>query len=83
MHDCLTELDADLRALGQGLIIRIGGVIDILRDLAGGFEIDAIYAHEETGDAWSHARDRAVTDYCHSENIRFCESPTNLSLIHI
>ena len=77
VHDCLTELDADLRALGQGLIIRIGEVIDVLRDLAGGFEIDAIYAHEETGDAWSHARDRAVIDYCHSENIRFCESPTN------
>ena len=41
------------------------------------FEIDAIYAHEETGDAWTYARDRAVIDYCHSENIRFCESPTN------
>jgi deoxyribodipyrimidine photo-lyase len=77
VHDCLTELDANLRALGQGLIIRIGAVIDILRDLGGEFEIDAIYAHEETGDAWSYARDRAVIAYCRSENIRFCESPTN------
>ena len=77
VHDCLTELDADLRALGQGLIIRIGAVIDILRDLAIEFEIDAIYAHEETGDAWTYARDRAVTAYCRGQNIRFCESPTN------
>ena len=50
VHDCLTELDADLRALGQGLIIRTGKVIDVLTDLAGEFKIDAIYAHEETAE---------------------------------
>ena len=29
VHDCLNELDADLRSLGQGLIIRIGAVIAV------------------------------------------------------
>jgi deoxyribodipyrimidine photo-lyase len=83
VHDCLTELDASLKALGQGLIIRIGAVTDVLRDLAGEFEIDAIYAHEETGDAWTYARDRAVIAYCRGQNIRFCESPTNGVVRHL
>ena len=77
VHDCLTELHANLSALGQGLIIRIGPVITVLRGLAGEFDIEAIYAHEETGDAWTYARDRAVIDFCRGQNIRFCESPTN------
>ena len=83
VHDCLTELHASLRALGQGLIIRIGKVIDVLTDLAGEFEIDAIYAHEETGDAWTYARDRAVIAFCRDQNIRFCESPTNGVVRHL
>ena len=77
VHDCLTELNTSLLAFGQGLIIRVGEAVDVLRDLAGEFDIVAIYAHEETGDAWSYARDRAVRAYCRRQDIRFCESPTN------
>ena len=42
VHDCLTELNANLRALGQGLVIRIGKIIDVLQEISVEFEIDAI-----------------------------------------
>ncbi|MDC1382359.1 deoxyribodipyrimidine photo-lyase [Candidatus Puniceispirillum sp.] len=77
VYDCLKELDASLTVLGQGLIIRIGAVTDVLSDLEHEFEIDSIYAHEETGDAFTYARDRAVMAFCLSRNIQFCETPAN------
>ncbi|MFZ9135806.1 MAG: deoxyribodipyrimidine photo-lyase, partial [Candidatus Puniceispirillaceae bacterium] len=63
VHDCLGELDASLAALGQRLIIRIGEITDVLDELAREVDIAGIYAHEETGDAWTYARDRKVIAY--------------------
>ena len=58
VNDCLHELDASLAALGQRLILRIGEMTDVLDELSRHVQIQAIYAHEETGDAWTYARDR-------------------------
>ena len=77
VHDCLGELDASLAALGQRLIIRIGEITDVLDELAREVDIAAIYAHEETGDAWTYARDRKVIAYCRRGGILLCQSPAN------
>jgi len=77
VHDCLSELDASLAALGQRLIIRIGEMIEVLDDLAREVDIAAIYAHEETGDAWTYARDRKVIAYCRRGGISIHQSPAN------
>ena len=77
VNDCLHELDASLAALGQRLILRIGEVTDVLDELSRHVQIQAIYAHEETGDAWTYARDRKMHAYCQRAKIPFRESPAN------
>ena len=77
VNDCLHELDASLAALGQRLILRIGEMTDVLDELLRHVQIQAIYAHEETGDAWTYARDQKVHAYCERAKIPFRESPAN------
>ena len=77
VNDCLHELDASLAALGQRLILRIGEMTDVLDELSCHVQIQAIYAHEETGDAWTYARDRKMHAYCQRADIPFRESPAN------
>ena len=77
VNDCLHELDASLAALGQRLILRIGEMDEVLDELSRDVQIQAIYAHEETGDAWTYARDRKVHAYCQRVKIPFRESPAN------
>ena len=77
VNDCLHELDANLAALGQRLILRIGGMNDVLDELSRHVQIQAVYAHEETGDAWTYARDRKMHAYCQRTKIPFLESPAN------
>ena len=77
VNDCLHELDASLAALGQRLILRIGEMNDVLDELSRHVQIQAVYAHEETGDAWTYARDRKMHAYCQRTKIPFLESPAN------
>jgi deoxyribodipyrimidine photo-lyase len=77
VNDCLHELDANLAALGQRLILRIGEMNDVLDELSRHVQIQAVYAHEETGDAWTYARDRKMHAYCQRTKIPFLESPAN------
>lgn len=76
-HDCLIELRQNLKALGQGLVVRYGDMLEILDDLHATWHIDAIYAHEETGNAVSYARDIAVHRWCKRHKIPFNETPNN------
>ena len=77
VNDCLHELDASLAALGQRLILHIGEMNDVLDELSRHVQIQAVYAHEETGDAWTYARDRKMHAYCRRAKIPFLESPAN------
>lgn len=70
-RECLAELRRSLAALGQPLIIRQGHAIDVLRQLP----IAALWAHEETGNAISYARDRQVRRWARESNIPFTEFP--------
>ena len=77
VNDCLHELDASLASLGQLLILRVGEMGEVLDDLSRHVQIAAIYAHEETGDAWTYARDQKVHAFCQKAKIPFRESPAN------
>ena len=77
LHDGLHELRADLAALGQPLIVRQAEAVDALAALAEKFEIKALFAHEETGNAWTYARDMAVAQWCRGAQIDFHEMPCN------
>jgi len=77
IHDSLLELSDDLSALGAPLLFRRGDVLDVFGDIHAQFQIDTIYAHEETGNDWTYQRDKAVIKFCRDKDIRFIEFPTN------
>lgn len=77
VYDCLQDLDENLTHLGQHLVIKVGEVREILRSLQDQYEIEALYAHEETGNLWTYKRDLNVHDYCQTVDIPIYEYPTN------
>ena len=76
-HACLAELREELAALGQPLVVRVGEALATLQRLAKAVPVAAIYAHEETGNAITDARDRAVRRWACAAGIPFHESPSN------
>lgn len=72
-RQCLQELDTNLRRLGAPLVVRTGDAVDVLRSLP----VTALYAHEETGNGWTYARDRRVRKWARESGIPFREFPSN------
>jgi len=77
IHDSLIELRQNLKQLGQGLIVRVGKVVDIFKEFSDHHYIKNIYAHEETGNQWTYNRDIKVQKWCKKNNIILNEFPTN------
>ena len=77
IYDSLVELRDDCMGLGQPLIMRKGLVTDIFNNIRHQFDIDGIYAHEETSNLWGYQRDEDVRQWCQIHGIRFHEFPTN------
>jgi len=71
---CLRELDAELRAAyGQGLLIRSGSVVTILAELHRRHPLAGLWSHEETGNGWTFARDRAVAAWARQAGVPWHE----------
>ena len=73
--ESLDGLRADLATLGAPLIVRNGTAIDTLQTLCATHDISEIISHEETGNLWSYARDRAVSAWARDAGIRWTEVP--------
>ncbi|MEO1034019.1 MAG: FAD-binding domain-containing protein [Pseudomonadota bacterium] len=73
--ECVDELTADLAALGQPLVVRVGAVIDVLEQLRREVGDFALWSHQETGNDWTYARDRAVLAWCRAQAITWHEVP--------
>jgi deoxyribodipyrimidine photo-lyase len=71
----LNELNADLTEIGQPLIIRVGSVIGVLEAIRQSHGIAGLWSHEETGNAWTYARDKEVAAWALSHNILWHEIP--------
>ncbi len=71
--DSLVALDADLRAAGAGLHVTRGTALSVLDDMRVRFGSIALWSHEETGDAWSYARDREVAAWAAGQGVRWTE----------
>ncbi|MEL6610014.1 MAG: FAD-binding domain-containing protein [Pseudomonadota bacterium] len=72
----IAECLSDLRErLSVPLVVRVGAVLDIFEDLARDHGVTRIVSHEETGNAWTYARDRAVADWCRARGIVWEELP--------
>ncbi len=75
LRPALEELRERLAALGAPLVVRVGDAIEVLDRLHGAVGIDALFAHEETGNAWTFERDRAVRRFCRARGIPLIETP--------
>ncbi|MDJ0920893.1 MAG: deoxyribodipyrimidine photo-lyase [Henriciella sp.] len=71
--ECLHELRNDLAGLGQPLVVRIGDAMEIFGRARSRFGDIQIWSHEETGNAWTYARDRRVAAWCRENSIAWTE----------
>jgi deoxyribodipyrimidine photo-lyase len=75
--ECLAELRAQLAALGQPLVVRIGEAENVLTKIADELPIKAVWSHEETGNGWTYERDRKVRGLLDARQIPWHELPHN------
>ena len=73
LAECLGELDRDLTALGQPLVLRVGDAVEILSALCADHDVTTIRAHQETWNGWTYDRDRRVNAWARSAGIRIVE----------
>ena len=71
--ESVRELRQDLATLGQPLVVREGEALDLLRELQRAFGTFTLWSHEETGNAQTFERDKAVAAWCHKEGIAWHE----------
>ncbi|CAG4927965.1 unnamed protein product [Acidocella sp. C78] len=70
---CIEDLAAAIAAAGGRLLVRVGPAVEVLEALRrrlGGF---SLWSHEETGNRWTHARDRAVRRWARGQGVTWTE----------
>ena len=73
--EALDSLREQLAALGQPLVIRKGDAVEELARLCRRFRITRMLSHEETGNAWTYARDRRVAAWTRANGVDWQEVP--------
>lgn len=76
-RECLAELRDDLERLGLGLVVRTGDVVEVFEAIRATHGIAALWSHQETGNAWTFARDRRVAAWARSHGISWHEPRHN------
>ncbi len=71
----LEDLRAQLAAIGLPLVVRKGDAVALLARLHAERGIRALHSHEETGNLWTYARDRAVARFCREAGVAWHEVP--------
>jgi len=72
-RDALHDLRAALAEIGLPLVVRVGEAVAVLAELHARHPIRALHSHEETGNLWTYARDRAVGAFCRAHGIAWTE----------
>lgn len=75
--ESLKALRAELSTLGAPLEIHRGSAVEVFERLWAKHRFGAIWAHEETGNALTYARDRAVANWAANCGVAFHEYPQN------
>lgn len=71
----LRALDAELVQHGLRLQVVRGEMLDVLERLFAHKPFISLNAHEETGNGWTFARDRAVARWCRERGVQWQEYP--------
>lgn len=69
VRDALRDLDLALRDRGVPLTVCAGDAVEVLRALHAQTRFEALWSHEETGNLWTWARDRAVGRFCRAQGV--------------
>ncbi len=72
----LRDLREDLAGCGQPLLIRSGEAVPVIEQLHREHGIDAVWSHEETGNAWTYQRDLRVAAWLKSRGIDWRQAPS-------
>lgn len=75
LRESLRDLALQLRACGADLHLAVGEVPEVLAQLHATRPVTALYAHEETGNGPTYARDRAVARWCRDNGVAWTEWP--------
>lgn len=75
LRESLADLAAELGDLGADLVVRRGEMVEVLDDLRQRLPVAGLWSHEETGNAWTFARDRAVAAWARAHGIAWTELP--------
>ncbi|MEN9536400.1 MAG: hypothetical protein RLZZ178_397, partial [Verrucomicrobiota bacterium] len=80
-REALAELRDSLRALGIPLAVRVGEVVELLERLRAHASVKgtklSLWSHEETGNAMTYARDRAVRRWARAQGVEWNERTHN------
>ena len=75
--ESLLELRQELSRLGASLVVRVGEMVPVLSALQDQVAIGCLWSHEETGNGWTYARDRALATWCRERGIPWRQLPQN------
>lgn len=75
IRESLIDLDRDLAKIGAPLVVRSGDCIDVFDDLRAKHGVTHLIAHEETGNAWTFARDKRVGAWARGQGVQFAQVP--------
>lgn len=75
--DCAIDLSNTLRKSGSSLHFQVGDAIEIFENLNNEYGIERILSHEETGNSWSYERDKKVSKWCETLEIKWIEYSNN------
>jgi deoxyribodipyrimidine photo-lyase len=70
---CIQDLSAAVKGYGGELVTRVAEVVPILDALLKEHGRFTLWAHEETGNAWTFERDKDVNRWCKANGIAFEE----------
>lgn len=73
VRESLLELREALQQLGLPLIIRMGDAVSILESLRREHSVEALWSHEETGNAFTFERDRRVAGWAQANAVTWTE----------
>ena len=73
INQALAELDRSLGRLGGRLTLRVGRMLDVLDAIDREYGIEAVWSHQETGNAITYARDRRVGRWARRRGIAWHE----------
>jgi deoxyribodipyrimidine photo-lyase len=75
LGECLDGLREDLAASGLPLVIRVGDAVEVLDAVRATQGAAHLVSHEETGNGWTHARDRRVAAWARGQGVAWHEVP--------